>query len=658
MKNVNIMGIILNNFYLNELLKQKQSVRNHQLLTVVNNTEEKYKRISMISFPHCPGERVTQTRLISLWYDNTRYSNLHKLSIDVSCVEKYDENTLLMCDYYKPMIYIYDLGINAVRKVLTYEGDTGFTHWRRKQDRKIFSMIQETMDESCIIVIDAERVALINLSGHIVIVWNIASEIVVKVIDHPGLMSFSHDGKGGLYTIAKRSSAIDYHNLQDYNKLTYSLTGKTNYQEARKIHYISDSSILVEYCVLEECVLFELRENIFIKNKLIQTGQLTIRPLLISDSVFIYINRSHHYEIGAYNFKEQINELPFTVEKDDDIDIRISSYIMRGSKLITCNSDYEIRIWDIPTRHCERIICSALPCLNLIALDNAIIALSMDKRKYDYLQIWKNEELDLYPVLCMKQFIYEAIILSENILAVLMVNSLEIWNIRDNRLIRHYDEEEDHRTRIFRINRYLFACSDYYEGNGEMLYIYDYRKEACIKAINKEYVSDQLASLDDRHIAYIVSENRICIFDTKGLKEVITINLLDPDDVSTIQCLMAMSPQRLAVHSEENLYIINWQKGAIDYSIEIGGCSNIVRIDDISLLIYDNPRCEIMNTDSRVTTLVETKMAQFTQLNDYSKLLYKDDYYFNILDPIDYQKLALNDVLIMTDRADEILYNH
>jgi hypothetical protein len=138
--------------------------------------------------------------------------------------------------------------------------------------------------------------------------------------------------------------------------------------------------------------------------------------------------------------------------------------------------------------------------------------------------------------------------------AALVINGIEIWNTSTRKRIKFINFEDYTYTALHRVNSYLFACADYYEGNGEYLSLYDYRQgDSPIYEIDKGYVSTMMVSIDGRHIAYIIDEGRVAVFDTKTLQEVKRIELPDyEEDETDYEGLEIVSKDKLAVYSSRS----------------------------------------------------------------------------------------------------------
>jgi hypothetical protein len=195
-------------------------------------------------------------------------------------------------------------------------------------------------------------------------------------------------------------------------------------------------------------------------------------------------------------------------------DIAIVSYSMFKNDLISSNTVNEIRIWDLTSWRCKRVIYSFVSNPTLIAFDDFFATVNIGRGK-SYLQTWKFNELQLYPTIKAKYFVRDIFILSKYVIAILTEEGIEVWNIGTMRLISSYCFKLRSMNKLDFINSFLIASSDFHEGDGQMLYIYDYRRFSPICEIDKGYDSSLFLNLNGRNIAYILSGLMICIFDTQ-----------------------------------------------------------------------------------------------------------------------------------------------
>jgi WD40 repeat protein len=260
-------------------------------------------------------------------------------------------------------------------------------------------------------------------------------------------------------------------------------------------------------------------------------GKIARLPVALNETEFAYIGEKLTKKINVYNFIENKKSTPFVIEECEGENSPIISYIKYNNNMLSISGENknEIRIWDIATRFCKRILNPLLPCTKLIPLGDSFISITSDEvypKPSSFIQIWKMKELDLYPVLFCNDYVYDVVVMNRSIIAILTQGGIEIWNLPSRRRIRGYFDEG--LTLIYRINSFVFVCNDCnYEDRGEFLYLYDYRERQRIEEIDKGYLSDVMINIDGRYIAYESDDNKICIYDTKYLKEEKTIDALD-----------------------------------------------------------------------------------------------------------------------------------
>jgi hypothetical protein len=224
-------------------------------------------------------------------------------------------------------------------------------------------------------------------------------------------------------------------------------------------------------------------------------------------------------------------------------------------------------------------------------------------------------------------------------------------------------------TKIDKINSFVFACSHFAEGDGDLLYIYDYRKDS-FREIIKGYDSDLLANLDGRYIAYIKDDLEVCVYDTKELKEEKVIKVLknEEEDIYA-DGLAVVSKDRIALlANSEFVYIINWKKGMMEYSISSNlktiGCNatscwySIYYLDENLLLLrgYDDYMVLNTMTKSMNPTDVKNEGTLFHYLSNYKKYLYRVSR--RVIDVQEYEILNSNKMLALTSQTNEMKINH
>jgi hypothetical protein len=622
MKNLNMIGIVFNNFYLNELIHQKGTLRNKELLKIVKTIQERSKRISMISFaPGADDEDFrAESRLVSLWYENARYDNLHRPELVIASAEKYDDNTLILGDEYKLAIHFYDLKTHSVTKVFsaTVEG-------LEKSSRPGYSMNNEGREYyggiGTILVINKDTVAGIHHNGKngcIIVIWDIKKGEVVKVIHEPSTTSYCTGDKGEVYYMPAKG-VIRYLNLMNGDTRDYTIhENESNF--INRVYYLTKKYLLLQYSNKQahKMMLYELLSD---NLKMVREKEGEVfRPLVINDNEFIYVAGNH--DMLVYNFTEGRDTLPFKFDKDDDYsgdkEYETTDYIKhKETDIISTNDIFEIRFWDICNRKCKRVIPSTFPCWMIVSYtDDSFITLS-EPHSHSYLQVWNIKELDLYPVLLNNYFIYDFVILNKNIIAVLTEEGIEIWDINTQKLVRYFPRDMYSLTRIDRINPHLFVCSFYSDGEGDTLYLYDYRKENCIREIDKGFNSNLLAILDDRYIAYIGEDMKIVVYDTKELKvEKMIMSPLSEDDIYDWD-LTIVSKDRVALLTDSSLvYIIDWKKGKLEYSVDTKiklneskhfYCFHLYYFDENMLLLIGNDDRVRLDTTTKSMTIVDAK---------------------------------------------------
>jgi WD40 repeat protein len=398
MKNLNIIGLITNNFSLNELINLRESVKSGNLLKIIKNTEERYKNVKLISFVRS-GEKVSgESRVISLWYENARYDDIFKLETPIACMKKYDDRTLIFSDGKKAALYLYDLRHNKVVKAFGYSqseannlGVNDNTDPNHELNDGDDVMANGKIDN--IIVIDSDTVCGIDLVRHNIIFWSISKGITVNIIHDPDLRIYC---SGGSKLYLAVNGGIRCYNLNDYSK-EHKLINNNSYA-INGLWYISDNYLL--FHSTGETTLFEFKED-YAKVKKITQSMPILNPLIIGQEEFIFALKFTSV-IHAYNFKKVMETKPFAEEIDDlndpeAKDINLTSYAKMGEyDLITSNNSYEIRIWDIPTRKCKRVLASPLYCYDIITASNSFITIMGE---YGHLHIWKLNELDLHSAL-------------------------------------------------------------------------------------------------------------------------------------------------------------------------------------------------------------------------------------------------------------------
>jgi hypothetical protein len=145
---------------------------------------------------------------------------------------------------------------------------------------------------------------------------------------------------------------------------------------------------------------------------------------------------------------------------------------------------------------------------------------------------------------------------------------IEIWNIATQKLEKYINRKLYSLTKIDKINSFLFACIYFAEGEGDTLYLYDYRKDKCLREIRKGFNTDLLANLDGRYIAYFGKNFQVCIYDTKELKEGKIIMVPKALNMNNACDLAVISRDKVAfLEGSGIVYIIDWKKGMIEYSV-------------------------------------------------------------------------------------------
>jgi hypothetical protein len=654
MKNLNILGLLFQNFYLNELINQKAILRNKEMLKIVKKTEESHKQISMLSFPPGDEDVCGNSRLLSIWYKNARYDNLHQLHPHIASVEKYDDNTLILGDSYKLAIHFYDLRTHKVTKVLgaIVEGSIKRSHDLR-EDETVKAFSDGKINN--IIIIDRNTVAGIHINWRTIIVWNVQKGEVVKVITEQLTLLLSTGENGEVYYIPTRGT-IRCLNLKDNINNDYRMQGSYS-NNINEMYYLNSKYLIFHYSLKRDnkILLCELLDGTYTVVKEIE-GKITLKPLLINDNEFIYVGGENH--ILSYNFMEGKKTLPFKLDKDDyneDRDCYATSYMRyKDADLLSTHDVCEIRIWDILTRSLKRIISSPLPCRVIITRnDGSFITKFNRDERHSYLQIWKERELELYPVLNSSYLIYDFVILNKHIVAILTEKGIEIWNIYTMKLVRHFPQDEFYQlTHIEKINSSVFACYYYFEALGDILSLYDYRKDESILEIHKGYDSDMLANLDGRYIAYLTDPFKLCVYDTRSLKEEKIIEISIADEDCYPESLAVVSRERVALSEDRGIiYIINWKKGVVEYSIDytkkcgLKYCKLHYLDEDLLLLRVKKSYVVLNAANSSITNIVvKEEGLLFSYLTDYKKYLYRGKR-MKLINDWEYKLVVSNELL-------------
>jgi hypothetical protein len=110
-------------------------------------------------------------------------------------------------------------------------------------------------------------------------------------------------------------------------------------------------------------LIYKLIGDVYVKMSE-KEGWVHLKPLIINDSEFIYTLRECY--MSVYNFIDGKDSFPFKTDKDDytgDHALSVTSYITyKKTDLISTYDAFEIRIWDILTRCCKRVLSSAMSC--------------------------------------------------------------------------------------------------------------------------------------------------------------------------------------------------------------------------------------------------------------------------------------------------------
>jgi hypothetical protein len=96
------------------------------------------------------------------------------------------------------------------------------------------------------------------------------------------------------------------------------------------------------------------------------SGQVALTPLNISPNEFIYVDEKDSRFIKAYNHKQLKSTLPFGHNEkhyiNNDTDSKVTAYTLFQTDLISNDSEFQIRLWDLSSRSCKRILNSFLTC--------------------------------------------------------------------------------------------------------------------------------------------------------------------------------------------------------------------------------------------------------------------------------------------------------
>jgi WD40 repeat protein len=676
MKNSNILSVVLNNFYLNDLIEYKEQVRNKELLNLVMKTTARHKKINMISFTRYEDDSGNGSRLISLWYEKTDYRNLHKLGSDLTCAEKYEEKTLILAS--SSGIQFYDLNTHTVINELKFPAPENRHEMYEDADsdneRNSFQENEPKIES--IVVVNSNTVVGIDSNNKRCIIWDVQSKSVSRVIYEPGSPSFCL-GPKGIYMLSNKT--VRYYNLTgtstgDFKEFKIPDSEITYGNE---LYYINDKHLLIDNGINKiesKNILYQLGNSSYRRFRVLQEGKILLKPLAINDEEFIYIHQEDPHIMAVYNFKEDKIALPFKVDKDEDEEIAITDFTRNGDNdLLSCSSTYEIRLWDISTRYCKQILSSPYACWRVIPTSEGFLTISrvhifITEIGFNFLQLWKLKEFDLYPVLYTGHTILDMVILEYGFIAVLLMQGIEIWNIYTKKLVKCFDCEDWYGlTKIDKINSRLFVCSDCFDSDGQKLMIYDYKKNEP-HVVDKQFASDLFASIDGCHIAFIGQGSRVSIYDTLKLKLVRLIELPNVDDFSNFNRLMMLN-NHLILHAEYNIYIIDWEKGAIINTFDFPrkktkkktACSYTIRpLDDNLVLLVNGDVLSVLDISTKSQVSVEVEVinvdSNLVRLIGYDKYLCCTDDGVRLFDETEYRSLMSNKVLSMAYKTNEIKY--
>jgi hypothetical protein len=667
MKNSNIIGLIFNTFYLNELLDHERLIRNKQLLKIVKTTENKHKHTSLLSITRYIESKGS--RLINLWYNNANYKAPHKLDINISCVEKYDNETIILGDFFKLAIHFYDVKTHSIVRVLGHGANTKnnirVSKTKRTSKTSLDGEKSAANDYSygkieSVTVISKDTVVGFDSEGHNIIIWDVNKGRVVKVIHEQAAISIFNNRTGHICIQTKVT--IRYYDINDYSSYEHELPKHVSFW-IREIFYISYDYLLIQYSNKRygRCVLFQLQESTFIKVNQILDSCITLPPLVISDDKFIYVSENEPHVLLVYNFEVKNESIP--LYRDEYRYLQITSYeLFNENTLIFCNSLNEIRMLDLHSRTCKKVLYSLSTCWKIISINDSVITIYTDQGKQitnNHIQIWKAREFNLYPVLCANDIVIDLITLNKYTSAVLTERGIEIWNILTKKRVK-YITEYYNLTSITKINSHLFACSDYLTVKGQMLYIYD-RSLNPICEMNKGYISYLLANIDYRRIAYIKEDSKLCIFDTKVLKETKLISIKGIVDAH-ISNLEVVTDDKLALFVEGTVYIIDWKQGLITVSIDVNdGVSDyyyrLMRLQSNELILFGD-ELAVLNCNTQKISTLDFAMDEnsFEHFTTYNKYLLRMDGLASIFNHFEYELLKANCLLLMRLLSNDVKF--
>jgi hypothetical protein len=251
-----------------------------------------------------------------------------------------------------------------------------------------------------------------------IVIWDIHNEVVVKIIDEQSSISYCTGEIGEvLYLLA--NGVIRYINLRDNDMKDYKIEGFEP-NSINQIFYFTSKYLLLSYSYKQNdnMLLYALTSESYINVKQ-NEGNITLKPLVFNDNEFIYLGDEYLY-LSAYNFIEGKDTIPFKIDMDDyyeDSEYDITSYVKyKETDIISTNSAFEIRLWDILTRNCKRVLPPALSCWIVVPLTDSFITVSSD----NYLQIFKTKNLTYIQH-------YLLIILSTTLLSLVRTQLLYYW---------------------------------------------------------------------------------------------------------------------------------------------------------------------------------------------------------------------------------------